>query len=607
LARSVLIDFLDGYEEVRTEDGRVTNAGKRFFSRSYSGSMTEGKQKITRMKVFRLSAAISRILAYTKTKSYGAAALSYGLLTLLISFTKSYGSLPTGEEGVAMIIGIIFSLFAVPLLFFDKPISLFLQDYTITDYIFFELFCLKRTQKRENTRGIPTPIAAIFGILVGMFEMFLPAWQVTYLILTVAVICLALSSPEFAFFFSILTFPYLSLIPSSEWMFSALVAIGAFSFIKKSFLGKRVIYFEQYDVLIAALLTVILLSGIFLKGTDSFAGALILVFMSLGHFLAGNIITNRRLADCTFNALVASSVIPSLLSVILTIRALVTYNANLTLQYGCKSTFDSTEALATFLIVSITFGVALIKESRGKRKFVYSLIVLLNSVSIILSGEYFAVLALLIGIFAYFALKARNMSALLLPLLLAIPYLIFLIPREALDRFFSLLPMNSDLLPSELLSLWSISLRAFLDNIFLGIGIGAESFVGEMSGYGVNGTDSSSNLFIELGLEAGIFALAIFAILLFVRLRHRARYHSYVINSQLSVISPITSVANLCLIAYGTNHYVWENFASFYLFFAVFGIGSAALRVTKRERDERILYYEHTKRVHSAAIDIDIE
>jgi hypothetical protein len=54
------------------------------------------------------------------------------------------------------------------------------------------------------------------------------------------------------------------------------------------------------------------------------------------------------------------------------------------------------------------------------------------------------------------------------------------------------------------------------------------------------------------------------------------------------------------------NHYIWASADSFYLFFLVFGVGSATLRVIKRERDERILYYEHTKRVHSAAVDIEL-
>ena len=117
---------------------------------------------------------------------------------------------------------------------------------------------------------------------------------------------------------------------------------------------------------------------------------------------------------------------------------------------------------------------------------------------------------------------------------------------------------------------------------------------------------NSHNLFLEIGLEAGIVALASLVLLIIVRFRHRAVYKSYVKDSQLSLISTMTAIAITCLIILGTTYYLFENMAILYLFWFVFGLGSAALRVAKREHDDKILYYEDIESPDSSVADIKI-
>lgn len=603
MARSVFLDFIDGYENVYTENGRKLSTGKRFFSRSYSGTMTKRKNTPS---LFRLTAKLSDIIAHTSAKAYGAAALTFGLLSLIIHFMKDYLKMQSVGQTVTIVIGLVFSIVAIPLLFFDNPLPDFLQNFYVTDYIFFEFFCIKRTSPNPNIKGIPTPLAVIIGAVLALIGYFVPGWAVALIIGCAAILYITMLSPEFAFFLSILIIPYLSLIPYSDIAMSVLILTAVLSFFKKAAMGKRVVYFEQYDFLIALFVCLIMISGIFIKGFESFSSALILMIMSFGYFLSGNIITNRRLADCALNAVVIASIPPSIISAIDFISSIINGNVSESLQTGYKSCFSSTEELSIFLIVSITFGIALIAQSRRKKRLIYVSILLLNLFSLCISGEYFALLSLLLGILVYFSLKARAWSALIIPLILALPYTVYLLPRELLDSIYLSLPMNTDALPSDIISLWGASLRTLLDNIFFGIGIGADSFRKELGQYAEAGFTSSENLFIEIGLEAGAFALLVFILLLIVRLRHRVRYRPYVKNSQLSTLAPLTSVAVFCLLCYGCNHYIWEISSSFYLFFLVFGIGSAALRITKRERDERHLYYEHTKRNYSSGIDVDI-
>ena len=112
---------------------------------------------------------------------------------------------------------------------------------------------------------------------------------------------------------------------------------------------------------------------------------------------------------------------------------------------------------------------------------------------------------------------------------------------------------------------------------------------------------------MELGLGCGALLLVAFLLLLLVRLVHRASYQRYVRNSQLSKLSPLVSVALLALLVLGCYDYIFADLTIFYLFFAVFGIGGASLRVCKRDFDDRTLYFEDEKSSTSSVIRVYIK
>ena len=146
-----------------------------------------------------------------------------------------------------------------------------------------------------------------------------------------------------------------------------------------------------------------------------------------------------------------------------------------------------------------------------------------------------------------------------------------------------------------------------MDNFFLGVGIGADSFVAEMSKYAA-GFDyrNSGNFLLEIACEAGIISLIAFALIYVIRVRHRGIYRSYVKNSSVSKISSYTTVITVMLMAYGTFNYIWADMTMYYLFWCVFGLGSAALRVAKSEFDDRTAYFKDGSAEDASSIDIAI-
>ena len=80
----------------------------------------------------------------------------------------------------------------------------------------------------------------------------------------------------------------------------------------------------------------------------------------------------------------------------------------------------------------------------------------------------------------------------------------------------------------------------------------------------------------------------------------------YVRNSQIEIISNLSGACLVGLLAFGMVNYIWSDVSAYYLFWCIFGIGSASLRVAKRDYDDRVIYYEETSALDSSVIDIEI-
>lgn len=580
----------EGYEYKRTG----------FYTLEITGSISQGFRRFLQKRVFAFARNISYLLSHVSTKAYGAASISFGLLTLFMYF------LGFSSGGVSTpIIGILFSMLSIPLLLSDKSLPILLQDFRPTDYLFYEFFCMKRSGRMEGTVQFPIIVAVAIGALLAASGYFIPIWQTVLAVGVLVFVYISFASPEFTFLLSFLIIPYFRYIPYSSTCLVIMVAVAILSFLKKVVYGKRVFHFEPYDVLLTLFTFLVLISGIFIKGMESFSSSVEMIVLAMGYTLASNVITNRRLADCALNSVILSSALPSLISVVqFAVMAEKIGIANITYS-GVGELFVRKNELAPLLLVAVVLAFAMLSQSRGFARVPYITSILLNISTLVLMGEFFAIFVLIIAIFAYGVLKFTKLSVVALPLLLLIPYaLLLIIPNSALNELFSKISSLGTVV--ELFELWKYSINAFASNFFLGIGIGNESFVEEMAKYGITGYQNSSNLFIEIGLEAGVFALLTFALLLALRLGHRANYLHYVKNSQTSAITRFAEVSVFCLLAYGTVNYIWSDMSMYYLFWCAFGIVSAAIRVAKKEHDDRVLYYEDNRTQDYSVIDVEI-
>lgn len=599
MAKSKLVQLITGYEDnIGTAVG--SHIGRKFYAKKISGSVTANTKRFLSSKLMKFFKKLADLFAYAPAKTYGALFMTFGLLSLIINFATDYfGS--SGQMSLAsLVVGAAFAVVSVPFLLVDTPVSVMLQGFKPTEVIFFEFFCIKRLFYTGTEKGFNPLFGAFAGALLAILGAFIsPEWVAIGMgiLLFVAV---SFNSPEFTFFSTLLLLPYVSLLPYSSVILASAATLGVISFMRKTLFGKRVVFFEQYDALLTILVIGILISGIFVKGIESFVGALLTVSAVCGYFMASNTVTNRRLADCAINAVVISSLPASAISFVKFIGNALSGSPLDFLEHGISSTFSEADSAAAFFLVATIFSYILVKQSQGALRGAYAALMLLDVAALIMTGQFMSIIALVLACGAYRSIKSGKWMLLIMPLLLVLPYFLLFIPAD----FINSLPIK--IIRADTLNIFSASLSAFGNNFLFGIGMGSDSFAKEMQNYGIDSATDCGNIFLELALEAGIFASTAFLLLLLARLVHRASYQRYIRQSQVSKLSPFMSMTVFALLVFGGFDHVFCDTTVFYLFWCVFGIGSGALRVAKAEHDDRVLYFEDEKSSESAVANFYI-
>lgn len=576
--------------------------GEDFFSRGITGYMNKrGHHKVARALTV-VGDKLSQTMACTSTRSYGVFLTSFGLLTLMIHYAKDYLNGGGTVSPYVFVVGIVFSLLGIPFLIFDKPISIAFSEFSLTDYIFFEFFCIKRTPMKPGMRGLNSVVALTVGVALAILGGFVPLWTVVLGISCAVYLFLTFTSPEFSYFLIFLCLPYFNLINVKLPILTILVAVTLLSYARKVLLGKRFYYFEQYDLILFALLGLFLTAGVFMKGMDSFTNSLVMVTLAMGYVLTNSLCTNGRLADCVSNAVVISSVPAAAYSVYIFVRSLT--EVGIDGVSGVTLSFHSSKTLALFLIVSavLAFYLALTHRNRGGRA-VYVVFLVIICLATVTTLEIWAPVVLFIGFLGYGAAKLRRYPGFALGTLGALPYALVALPKTVMNALSSL-PVLSSFHFDQYALRWSNSLKIFKSSFFTGIGIGEDSFMSEYSAFDGPLFEDSGCFLLEVGVESGIFALLFLIILLAVRLRHLNKYRRYVEESTVKMTSVFSSVAVLCMVVYGAMNYVWSDINMYYLFWCIMGVGSACLRISKAEYDDRIDYYSDGSSAHSSSIDV---
>ncbi|MBO5879052.1 MAG: hypothetical protein J6Q68_00670 [Clostridia bacterium] len=575
-------------------NSKLNNFAERFASSNFFGCYDVKGISAKNARAFSSGGAarairfISRLLAYTPMRVYGFAALTFGLLTIVLHLGEYYFLDNPQVEAASLILGAAFSLLSIFLLISDKPICIALQSFKVTDFIFFEFFLIGRMRKKTDERGLPMILGIAFGFLLAVIGFFAPTLYVSLVVLGILFASIAMISPEFCFISSILISPYATLIPHSSGRLAALSILTLLSFARKVVVGKRVYSVEIYDVLILLLTVAVLLAGVVLGGGASTEPALGIICLLLGYIPAANLAVNRRLCDAIVAAVVISSIPSALYAAVSYVVRLVQNSRSASLAW-----FSSVEALSAYLCVALIISTYMFFEKRHKFKKVLCLFAaFVNALALISTQHLELTVAFPIVLLAFVIIRSKRMPKILLLALLLIPYAILFLPSGALDVISKYLHASPNL--SEISESVIKSAELFRDNFLLGIGANP---LGE----------AACGTYLSVACRFGIISAVVLFLIVLMRIIHLNAYTRFFSSTLVGFHVEMAVLAPLAMLLIGSYANIFEDLNMVYFFVVIFGMGSAAMRISRKERDLLGSYYRDSRSISSSAIDINLK
>ena len=598
-----LKNLINGYEDAKEElEGVVTVSKGRFFSRRVSGSFTAGASALRSLDETNLLRRMWRAVAYTSARAFASLFLSFGVLTMFLNLVATLFSSRTPAP-VPIIVGVALAALSIPMFFLDGPLIVALQRNRATNYLFFDFFGMKRVVRDDGRRGYSPITLALIGAFFAGAGYLLPFHYVTAIMLGSVLVYLSVESPEFPLFSGIFILPIMPVIPYSEVILAVVGAVMSLSFLLKVAEGKRTLVIEQYDIVLFLMMTVVLISGIFLGGVNSFGASLTVIGASFAYFVTSCAVTNRRLAECVLHSFLFSSLAPAVVAIAQLAHTAADIGFKAAFALGSCGTLGSRSELGAFLALAVFAAIYFIKESHGASRAMYVLLVLLDLAAIALCATGMALIALLAGLFTLLIIRVKHLSAILLLLIILAPYgLVFLVElpwAQGAARF--IFARDS----SEILSVWENAARLIRENLFFGVGIGGESLRTAMTDIGAPSA-SAGNLLLGMACQAGVLAPLLFVMMIAIRVRHRSKYGVYLAESSVGSLCDVTAAASIAILTLGATDFLFSSSVLFYLYLCVFGLGSAALRISRDDYDNRNNYYRYLRRSHSAEIYVDL-
>ena len=556
-----------------------------FFSKDLNGLSPKALRFFLSGRIARFINGIGSSIAYSSTRLFGSCFLSFGILSLIINLLTYYFTPATERDFdiVAITVTALIALVGIPLMLVDRPMCRAMQEFLPTNLLFFEFLSIRRMPKNETVKVPRAFIGLIAGVVFAAVTVFLPVQTVVIAAFGVAFTVISFVSPELPFITLLISVPYISGTSYSAVLIALLSLLSFLSFMRKVLFGKKTYVFGLSDIIVLVFIATIMLMGIIRGGAASTYLSIRYSVITLAYFPAANIIVNRRLANRAINAIMISSV-P------IAIGAIASYITGAVegIALPVSVTMLSPAYLAVYLAIVLMFAVFYLIDSHAvyKRPIGITLTVLLTLALVATECLPVIILALLLIPGVIIIKNTRVPEDLLTPLGI-LPIAVFLLPDSLLLK----LTESTGISPSlaEIKHGVIDSLGVMWQNVFVGIGAGDVAY---------------GNSILGLCVRFGIFALLAIALYVVIRFRQIRVYTRFIRNSSISELSYITTAAMLVVLVMGCFFDLMEDNSLFCLIVTVFGMSTAALRVSKKDYDERVGYFNDQNDRDSSVADI---
>ena len=437
-------------------------------------------------------------------------------------------------------------------------------------------------------------VAVTLGILTGGISYFISPLNILFVIFVLFAVSVIMSLPELGLIFTIALFPFLGFFKHPTVVLVALVAVALIAYFSKVLIGKRVFRLRLIDILVCVFALLYLMGGFITSGgIDSFKSALVYCVLITVYFLVVNLFNTREWLQRS----IASIAVPS---IFVALYGIVGYASD-TLQVKwldmsmfsditnrAVSFFENPNMLATYLIMTLPFVMMCVYSDKLSAKFrVFSLIGAgVSAGCIVLTWSRGAWLGVLVGMIVFTLIINNRAIKYWLVAGLTSPFWVSIIPDNVTNRFMSIGNL-ADSSTYYRLYTWKGSIKMFLDHWIGGIGVGEAAFTHVYPLYsyiGIESTVHSHNVFLQIAIELGVVALALFLIIMFLI----AQNGFYTLKNTSDKTITLFMAASLSGIAaalvHGMVDHIWYNYRIFFAFWLVVALVVSCAEVARREK-----------------------
>ena len=587
------------------------------FADAFASSVLVRKIKtVSNYRIFHLARRIKRYVALTYERSFFLSQIrelstrfltaklnTFGLFFFLYGgylvimqaikvFSESRGE-PLLHE---TIVGFICAVGGFCMLFSTKSLAGAVYESRFLRWILFDCLGIPDTNlaeaaKLEAKNGLN--LTFILAMLFGFLSMFIEPLLIFFAVILFALLFILFSYPESFVVVVFFAVPFVSTL-----QLCAFICMIFFSYILKLICGRRIFRFHMIDVAIIGFLAFLVFGGVVAVSGDGFPRMLLMVCFMGMYFVIKNIISSPAMVKRCLYALVYSAFFVSVYGIYQNyFGVLSTEWQDMAVFFEIKgrvvSFFENPNVLGEFLILIFPITIALmVTSNRSYERFFMFMAATLNCWCLVFTWSRGAWIGCIAATVLFLFVSGKHFFT---TGLLSLPWIgtFFYLKNDTL--VLKRLTDFTDSSTSYRVGIWKGVLRMLEDFWVCGIGVGEEAFRNIYPMYALTGVEvapHAHNLYLQIVVELGIFALIVFFAFVFLYAQFSFSFCKSAMSRSNRTICLGIFCGILAILIQGLTDYVWYNYRIFLLFWMIVGLGVAHV-FTAKDTDEEMdhLYF----------------
>ena len=520
---------------------------------------------------------LSHSLLLTHVNTLGLFLFSFGFYIVIIQLLKKYTFNVTDLNPLSLVAGVIIMSIAVFMFFSKKNLAGAIYESRILRFLLFDFLGLRvidiaEASDVESRRGFNIPF--ILGMIFGVLSIFIEPIYIVCALGLLLMAAVVMSSPEAGVLLIFLALPFLSTMT-----LVAVLLLIFLSYILKLICGRRIIKFTLVDFTVAAFLLFLFFGGVFTVDFSSVPKMLVFV-----------------VRKCLYS-LATSSVIVALYGLYQNFFGTPSTVWQDTAMFSeikgrVVSTFANPNVLGEYLILIFPIILALMITAKHiNERFALLLAAAASCACLVFTWSRGAWLGFAVSLVLFLCLSSKHFftaGILMIPLFTAA--LFFGSGTSIVRRFTSI----GDSSTSYRLGIWRGVILMLADVFYFGIGIGEGAFADIYPFYALSGIEAaphSHNLYLQITVEVGLFALIAFLIFVFTFAQCSLSFCKNAVSKANKTICLGIFCGIVAFLIQGLTDYVWYNYRLFLLFWMIAGLGIAHIFTAKSTAEESEQFY----------------